>query len=193
MAAWLPRDPCRRGQWTRQRRLSAWKETPRPWATQLTGQNKHQHQLANTDISSVFAWTFPKRQAPPKPGAKHCIRSAKNQLDRGPLTTPKPLLAVDCSFQNQGAKRFGRSASGITRPFAHQKKLDRGPPTTPKQPLAPPLALPTPAENGGPSETAVRSEMGGQAPWVQCASAYVIAPFLPPFYPIFTPLLPHEG
>ena len=81
---------------------------------------------------------------PSETGAKHCVRSAKNQLDRGPLTTPK-------------------------------------------QPLAPPLALPTPAENGGPSETAVRSETGAQAPRVQCACAYVIAPILP----FFTPFLPH--
>ena len=81
-----------------------------------------------------------------------------------------------------------------------QKQLDQGPLTTPKPPLAPPLAPPTPAENGGPSDTAVRSETGGQSPRVQFARGYVITPFLPHFYPlegkmlrfypIFTPFLP---
>ena len=124
-----------------------------------------------------------------------CKKPAGSGTTDHPKTAARGKLPLrnHCPFQNQGAKRFGRSASGITRPFAHQKKLDRGPLTTPKQPLALPLALPTPAANGSPSEIAVRSETGGQAPRVQCACAYVIALFLPHFYPIFTPLLPHEG
>ena len=37
-----------------------------------------------------------KRTGPSKTGAKHCVRNAKKELDRGPLTTPKPPLAVYC-------------------------------------------------------------------------------------------------
>ena len=58
-----------------------------------------------------------KPQPPPKPGGQALRTQCKEQLDRGPLTTPKP-------------------------------------------PIAPLLEPPTPAENGGPSETAVRSETG---------------------------------
>ena len=50
-------------------------------------------------------------------GAKHCVRSAKNQLDRGPLTTPKPPLAVNCPSETTApSKTKGLSVSdGVHR------------------------------------------------------------------------------
>ena len=119
----------------------------------------------------------------------------------GTLTIPKPPLAVNSPLRNQGANHFGRNKHSFASiAYAVQKQLDRGPLTTPKPPLAPPLAPPTPAENGGPSDTAVRSETGGQSPRVQFTRSYVITPVLPHFYPLegkmprfypgFTPFLP---
>ena len=115
----------------------------------------------------------------------------------GTLTILKPPLAVNSPLRNQGANHFDRNKHSFASiAYAVQKQLDRGPLTTPKPPLAPPLAPPTPAENGSPSDTAVRSETGGQSPRVQFARGYVITPFLPHFYPLegkmprFYPFLP---
>ena len=56
-----------------------------------------------------------KPQPPPKPGGQALRTQCKEQLDRGPLTTPKPPLTVYCTLRNhcplrnQGANHFGCS------------------------------------------------------------------------------------
>ena len=101
-------------------------------------------------------------------GAKHCVCNAKKELDRGPLTTPKPPLALYCPSETTSPSEtkgltISEAASIILQALHTQCKeeLDQGPLTTPKPLIAPPLAPLTPAENSGPSETAVRSDHGG--------------------------------
>ena len=123
-------------------------------------------------------------------GPKHCVRNAKKELDRGPLTTPKPPLAVYCPSETTAPSEtrgltISEAASIISQALRTQCKeeLDRGPLTTLKTLIAPPLAPPTPAENGGPSETAVRSDTGGAvaatAQRLRLRNHAVFTPFLP--------------
>ena len=165
--------------------------------SKMTGPSETGGQALRTQcINGPFQNHSPLRNR----GAKHCVHNAKKELDRGPLTTPKPPLAVYCPSETTAPSEtrgptISEGASIISQALRPHCKdeLDRGPLTTPKPPLAPPLAPPTPAENGGPSEIAVRSDTGGQSPRLHSACGYVITLFLPRFYPIFTPLLPPVG
>ena len=141
MATWLRRNLCQRGQSTHQRRLFYLEGDPKALSSRArsTAQapapgHEHRHFVRvcinaskTTTISETGAQalrtqciysSFRNHSPLQNQGAKHCVCNAKKELDRGPLTTPKPLIA-------------------------------------------PPLAPPTPAKNGGPSETAVRSDTGG--------------------------------
>ena len=118
MAAWLRRILCQRGQWTRQRRLFCLEGDPKALSSRArsTAQapapgREHGHfvrvrintskttatsetggqALRTQCINGSFRDHSPLRNL----GVKHCVRNAKNQLDRGPLTTPKPPLAVN--------------------------------------------------------------------------------------------------
>ena len=151
--------------------------------SKMTGPSETGGQALRTQcINGPFRNHSPLRNR----GAKHCVRNAKKELDRGPLTTPKPPLAVYCPSETRGPTILEGASSILQALRPHCKdELDRGPLTTPKPPIAPPLAPPTPAENGGPSETALRSDTGGQSPRPHSACGYVImfafTPFLPPF------------
>ena len=146
---------------------------------------------------------LPKPQPPPKPGGQALRTQCKKELDRGPLTTPKPPLAVYCTSETTTPSEtrgltISDTANIILQALRTQcrEELGRGPLTTLKPLIVPPLAPPTPAKNGSPSETAIRSDMGGGGGGAVAATAQrlrlcnhaVFTPFLPYFYPTFTPL-----
>ena len=222
MAAWLRRILCQRGQWTRQRRLFCLEGDPKALSSRArsTAQapapgREHGHFVRvriNTSKTTATSETggqalrtqcingsFRDHSPLRNQGVKHCVRNAKKRAGSGTTDHPetaargKQPLRNRCPLRNQGANHFGGSKDyAASSASALQEELDRGPLTTPKPPIAPPLAPPTPAENGGPSETAVRSDMGAPlAATVQhlrLRNHAVFTPFLPRFYPTFTPL-----
>ena len=218
MATWLRRNLCQRGQWTRQRRLFYLEGDPKALSSRArsTAQapapgREHGHFVhvrinasKTTTISETGAQALPtqciygsfRNHSPLRnQGAKHCVRNAKKELDRGPLTTPKPPLAVYCPSETAAPSEtrgltISEAASIISQALRTQCKeeLDRGPLTTPKPLIAPPLVPPTPAENGGPSETAVRSDTGGGGGGAVATTAQCLRLCN---HAGFTPFLPH--
>ena len=119
MAVWLRRNLCQRGQWTRQRRLFCLKGDPNALSTRAhstaqtpTPGRKQGHfvhvrinaskTIATSETGAQALRTqcingpFQNHSPLWNRGAKHCVRNAKKELDRGPLTTPKPTLTVYC-------------------------------------------------------------------------------------------------
>ena len=223
MAAWLRRNLCQRGQWTRQRRLFYLEGDPKALSSRArsTAQapapgREHRHfvrvriNASKTTATSetggqalrtqCIYGSFRNHSPLRNQGAKHCVRNAKKELDQGPLTTPKPPLGILRLRNHCPSETRGLTISDATNIILQalrtqcKEELDRGPLTTPKPLIAPPLAPPTPAKNGGPSKTAVRSDTGGgQSPRLHSACGYIITLFLPHFCPFFTPLLPPKG
>ena len=133
-----------------------------------------------------------KPQPPPKPGGQALRTQCKEQLDRGPLTTPKPPLTVYCTLRNhcplrnQGANHFGSANIAST---ATQCKEQLDPTDHPKPPIAPLLEHPpktavppklryAPKRGWAVAASAVRSRLRNHAGFT---------PVLPRFYPTFAP------
>ena len=218
MAAWLRRNLCQRGQRTHQRRLFYLEGDPKALSSRAHSiaqapapGREHGHFVRvrinaskTTTISETggqalrtqcIYGSFRHHNPLQNQGAKHCVRNAKKELDRGPLTTPKPPLVVYCPSETRGLT-ISEAASIISQALRTQCKeeLDRGPLTTPKPLIALPLAPPTPAKNGGPSETAVRSNTGGgPSSRLHSACGYVITLFLPRCTYQFLPLRVKAG
>ena len=133
-----------------------------------------------------------KPQPPPKPGGQALRTQCKEQLDRGPLTTPKPPLAVYCTLRNrcplrnQGANHFGRSKHCFaSTAYAVQRTAGSGttdhPETTDRAATRAPDTL---RKRRSLRNCGTLQNGGGQSPRVQCACIYVITL-------VFTPFLPH--
>ena len=146
---------------------------------------------------AMHQWLLRKPQPPPKPGGQALRTQCKEQLDRGPLTTPKPPLTVYCTLQNhcplrnQGANHFGRSKHCFaSTAYAAQRTAGSGttdhPETTDRAAARAPN---TRRKRRSLQNCGTLRNRGGQSPRVQCARGYVITLVLPPFYPVFTPLL----
>ena len=127
--------------------------------------------------------------------------NATSSLDRGPLTTPKSLLACRATatpppppkqlsapkynpLQKQRGQHCRRCATGSLHTkhswfgdHYHPKGAPRCPPIVPLPPLR---------NSSRTSETTVHSETNGQSQRTRCAQSHKIDPFLPPFYPTFT-------
>ena len=155
------------------------------------------------------ALTFPRRQ-----GATHELchdlvhwrlrrpLNTTSNLDRGPLTTPKPLPAYRATA---APPRFHWAPKQLSPPEPtgpalralctgdHQSprapnKLDRGPlPPRRRCSLHADLATTAHPKQQSPPKR------GGQSQRTRCAHSHKLVPFLPRFYPTFTPVLPRSA
>ena len=219
MATWLRRNLCQRGQSTRQRRLFYLEGDPKALSSRArsTAQapapgREHGHFVRvriNASKTTTISETGPQalrtqsiygsfRNHSPlrNQGAKHCVRNAKKELDRGPLTTPKPPLAVYCPSETTAPSEtrgltISEAASIISQALCTQckEKLDRGPLTTPKPLIAAARAPDTRRNRRSLRDSGTLRHGGGQSPRLHSACGYVITPVLTRFYPVFTPLL----
>ena len=132
-----------------------------------------------------------------------------SNLDRGPLTTPKPLPAYRATAappryhsppkQLSPAKPTGPAlrllCTGDHRSPPYTKQTGSGTTTTPKALLAARRSC-----HCRPSETTGPSETKGHSQRTRCVHSHklvpslpVFTPFLPRFYPVFTPFLPRSA